>query len=310
MRALTLLIPGLIPLIPDEHITALPQLALALARGTRQWSHPPCLLEQILPDPDAAAGRTLAHCAARRAGVADQAPHWCRADPVHFQVEGDALILLESSVLHLQPQETASLIQTLNQHFNPDGLLFQASSTNAWLLGSADPLPEQSTPPLWRVGRNIDGHLPEGSGASRWRARFNEIQMLLHEHPVNQARQQRRERTISGLWFWNLEHPGAARPPGFHLTAECPAQIHETLRWASAYGDAQDWNHAAAQLDREIIGPALAALRQGTLSQLRLLGTEGRCNLSVQLSRQDFWKFWRRPRALAALPGVPPLTHR
>ncbi len=310
MPVLTLLIPGLIPLIPDAHIAPLPQLDLVLARGRRHWSHPPQLLESVVPDPGAGAGASLARAAATRSGVVERSAHWCRADPVHLQVEGDALLLLDACALPLEPAETQALIHTLNQHFRPDGLHFQATSPKAWLLGSPDPLPERSTPPLWRVGRNIDGHLPEGTGAARWRARFNEIQMLFHEHPVNQARQQRRQRPISGLWFWDLAHPGQVSLPGFDLSAHRGVQLHETLRCASAYGDAQDWNQAASQLDREVIGPALAALRGGALSQLILLGTEGRCNLAVQLQPQDLWKFWRRPRPLATLPGVPPLTHR
>jgi hypothetical protein len=35
-----------------------------------------------------------------------------------------------------------------------------------------------------------------------WRTRMNEIQMLLHDHPVNQAREARGERAINGLWCW------------------------------------------------------------------------------------------------------------
>lgn len=310
MRALTLLIPGLIPLIPDAQIAPLPRLALALARGKSHWSHPPHLLEQVTPDPAAADGGSLARCAAHQSGVVDRAAHWCRADPVHFQVEGDALLLLESCVLQLHADETQSLIQTLNQHFRPDGLHFQASTHNSWLLGSPKPLPEQSTPPLLRVGRNIDGYLPEGSDAPEWRARFNEIQMLLHEHPVNLKRQQRGARTISGLWFWDLAHAGSASLPGFQHPADAPVQIHETLRCASAYGDAQEWNRAARLLDDEVLAPALAALQRAELSRLSVLGVEGRCNLSVHLTRGDLWKFWRRPRPLAAWPGVPPLTHR
>jgi hypothetical protein len=33
---------------------------------------------------------------------------------------------------------------------------------------------------------------------------MNEIQMLLHEHPVNEARASRREPTINSLWLWGF----------------------------------------------------------------------------------------------------------
>jgi hypothetical protein len=52
------------------------------------------------------------------------------------------------------------------------------------------------------AGRNINGFLPAGGDARTWVSIGNEMQMLLHRHPVNERREQEGRLTANGLWFW------------------------------------------------------------------------------------------------------------
>ncbi len=289
-----LLIPGLFPEIPDDVVPRLPCLELAMARGTLRFADSDAMLEGW---PDAAGDPSLAFRLARDAGIAQEAPHWLRADPIHLQVEGDALLLLEHYSFSLTQEEADSLLDTLNRHFAGEGLRFFALSSDVWLAGLQEQPRIRTTHPLRRVGRNIAGHLPQGEDARRWRSLFNEVQMLFHDHPVNRAREARRERSISGVWFW--DYP--ASTPG--------ARVIDTLRAPSAYGDAAAWESAAHDLDGAVVNPLLSQLRAGSIDGFSLVAVEGRRAATLTLFRWQLWRWWRRPRPLVRLPGVPPLEH-
>ncbi len=288
------IIPGLFPQISDAAIPRLPHLERVLAQGHVDVAHQGQMLEDW---PDAAGDISLATRMAREAGLLDEAPHWLCADPIHLQVEGDALLLLERYGFSVREEESTALVETLNQHFAEDGLKFFALSPDVWLVGLNEPPRISTTHPLTRVGRNIDGYLPRGEDERRWRARFNEVQMLLHQHPVNQMREARRERIISGVWFWDT-------PAAIHN-----AKVIDTLRGPSAYGDVEAWRAAALQLDRDVIGPLLEGLRRGDYGAFTLVAVEGRCAATLTMSRWHLWRLWRRPRPLAQTRGVPGLEH-
>jgi len=43
---------------------------------------------------------------------------------------------------------------------------------------------------------------PKGVEALHWHQLFNEIQMLLFSHPVNEAREVRGELPVNSVWLW------------------------------------------------------------------------------------------------------------
>jgi hypothetical protein len=327
-----LIIPGLLPEIPDADIGRLPHLERLLARGTftpLSGAIPAAKLQtgsrsdtplradsesRLGPGPNtenAGGCHSLAKERAQQAGLLEAAPYWLCADPIHLQVQGDTLLLLEQYSFALTQPEADALIETLNAHFVPEGLRFYAPSPHAWLVGMQNPATLTTTAPLKRVGRSIDGYLPQGDDAQRWRSYFNEAQMLFHEHAVNvlregqrvvrnkEQREMQRERLISGVWFW--DEPFAPPHPG--------TQMINTLRKPSAYGDAEAWNSAATALDQEVIAPLLQQLAKGQIHSITLLVPEGRSSARITLTRWQLWQLWRRPRPLYTLPGVSALTH-
>ncbi len=59
-------------------------------------------------------------------------------------------------------------------------------------------------PPDAAVGRNVHDYMPAGRDGARIRSLMNEVQMLLHEHPVNQRRERAGQLPVNGWWIWGF----------------------------------------------------------------------------------------------------------
>lgn len=265
--------------------------------------------------------------------------YWLRADPVHLQARRDQLRLAESDMLGISQQEADALAAILNRHFADHGMTFLAARPGRWYLRLAR-RPEISTcAPGMAAGGNIDAFLPAGKDALRWHGIANEIQMLLHEHPVNKAREARNELTINSIWLWG----GGAKTavPGRHFSAvwsdnalaaalAAGADIHaaalpghgtgwldttrkdaasgdahhlivlEQLDAAAKYGNAGLWRENLVALERDWIAPLLLALRQRRLSRIALVATGARRCERFEAGPLDLLRFWRKPASLSA----------
>lgn len=265
--------------------------------------------------------------------------YWLRADPVHLQARRDQLRLAESDMLGISRQEADALAATLNHHFADHGMTFLAARPGRWYLRLAR-RPEISTcAPGMAAGSNIDAFLPAGADALRWHGITNEIQMLLHEHPVNAAREARNELTVNSVWLWGggvkTAVPGrhfsavwsdnvlaaalaagadihAAALPGHgtgwldaaHEDATCAEARHlivlEQLDAAAKYGNAGLWRENLVALERDWIAPLLSALRQRRISRIALITTGTRRCERFEAGPLDLLKFWRKPASLSA----------
>jgi hypothetical protein len=227
--------------------------------------------------------------------------------------------------------EAETLAETLNRHFHDAGLMFYPMQPERWYLRGAAPF-ERALPPL-AVARGRAVEVRPGTGAARAHALVNEIQMVLHEHPVNEARAARGEPAINALWLWGggrfapLAHlpfrrvhsreplaAGLAQASGaavlplpqraeqyLNVARESGAELAvlDMLRPSAAYGDAGTWRNELAALDRDWIAPIVAELRAGRIGMVTLhaIGAEG--TLEVETTRQDLRYFWRRAKRLA-----------
>jgi hypothetical protein len=268
--------------------------------------------------------------------------YWLRADPVHLRPHRDQLLLADSNAFPLSPTEADALTGALNAHFEAEGLRFSAPRPDRWYLRlAADP--EIATYPLDDVaGSLIDPCLPTGPNALRWHRIVNEAQMLLHAHAVNEAREERGDLTINGVWLWGGGR--RATVPGRHFSALTsddalavalaanadipvtpPAAHGESwlqavavhgsaarsllvltqLTGAARCGDLAAWRDALEELDRCWIAPLLAALKAGTMRQLVLVAPGRSGCQRFELNRAALFRFWRARRSLAAYaPGA------
>jgi len=100
------------------------------------------------------------------------------------------------------------------------------------------------------IGRDIKPLLP--SAKRRWHALLTEVQMLLHTHPINRARENRNQPLLNGVWFWGGGVcPTSARSPATTLYAGDPL-TRGLARLANAAvapvpERASDWLEAAGE---------------------------------------------------------------
>lgn len=123
------------------------------------------------------------------------------ADPVHLIAGASEVVLSADPLADLTEDESAKLIEQLNEHFAVDGLQFVKGSYNRWylLLEKDDSI--RTTPLRTLRGQNISNHLPHSDSVNLHQLQ-NEIQMLLHGSNVNFQRQQEGKLAVNSVWFW------------------------------------------------------------------------------------------------------------
>jgi hypothetical protein len=268
---------------------------------------------------------------------------WMHADPVHMRVDRDQLLIDTLSAASLNQQDAAAMLATLNEHFAQDGMNFHLTVAQHWYV-SIRQSPDATFTPLDEAGgSNADVLRPTGADALAWQRVANEAQMLLHEHPVNIAREARGENAINSVWFWG---PGALPlPPQLHFrriwsddpvarglgllasipVAAAPLSATHWLEREIANGDEgrylivlgalrqaarecgiDAWRSILADFERLWFQPLLEALRNDRIGMLTLHVLAPHCALSAETIRGDLVKFWRRKRPLTAYAGLQP----
>lgn len=204
MRSVHLVIPDLF--LPKDFAAeacaglSVPALEKLLGRGHSEILDP-VPLENLLCElfgVPCAADAPIAPISAAFDGL--DAGCWLRADPVHLRLQHDQMLLLP--VMEISADEAGEMCASLNGHFAEQGMEFFAPHAQRWYV-RLDSLPRIRTTPLSQVvGGDVRRFLPTGDDASRWHQLFNEIQMLLHAHLLNEAREARGEPIINSVWFW------------------------------------------------------------------------------------------------------------
>jgi len=337
-----LLVPALFPararLLAALAAQRLPALELLLARG-RHAGHECALPERWLLEQFGCSGAPLpagaltALADGAGADVSSVDGSWSRADPVHLRVDRDRLTLVPGAALEVSGEEAAALCEALNRHFSPE-LRFHPPHPRRWCARLGTAKGPDSAPTLEVAGEDVSAHLPSGEDASRWHALLNEIQMVLHAAPVNEARERRGEPPVNSVWLWgpgalpsgvrarwrsvSADDPvalGLARLAGVaqrRLAVDfqawmaqapeggCHLIVLEQLREPHALGDAQSYAARLQALEARWFAPLLAALRRGRIGMITIHVPDGTQARSCETIRGDLRRFWRRARPLAS----------
>jgi len=254
--------------------------------------------------------------------------YWLRLDPVHLEVVMGGLLLRPPSSLQLSLPEARALIADINLHWCDIGLAVQALSPTRWYL-QLPAAPDLHTTPLDQMdGEYLTPHLPRGADARHYLKLINEVQMLMHAHPVNLARENEGRPAVNGLWLWgggnladskvernaktkldrvagnDFELHALARHTGCEFSAPPKklSEMHATGRALVAltpfdgglYGDIAAH---LAQLEEDWFHPLLRQLTWGRIRQVRLdlIGQQ-----AVTLTPGQVWRFWRKNMLSAA----------
>ena len=281
-------------------------LELLVARGRRSKA-PAQRLERWLQQAFGLEGRLAAGALSLLgAGGTPGDAIWARADPVHMQVMRDRVVLAPAAAFPLQRGDADTLCQAVNAHF-AGAIELRAIDPSRWCARLESEIDAGDEPPLEMAGREATQRAGD--------VLLTEIQMLLHSHPVNAAREARGEPAVNSLWFWGAGRlPGRTQSRWKSVTSEEPLALGlARLAGAGARAlpaDASAWlehspregrhlvilDPVAEALERDWFAPLAAALRAGRVGMLSLHVPDS--GFSVETVRGDLRRFWRRPKAL------------
>ncbi|MBK9160573.1 MAG: hypothetical protein IPM27_03230 [Nitrosomonadales bacterium] len=306
---------------------SVPCTEMMLARGCRVASQDISLESRLceLFGMPGAGSVPIAPLSAAFDGLADG--NWLRADPVHLSLRREQMVLLPDVAVNAE--EAAQWCDALNAHFAGQGMAFFAPHPQRWYVRLEESSRIETVPLSRAAGRNVHDLLPGGDDAMHWHRVFNDIQMLLFAHPLNEAREARGELPVNSVWLWGYGEGRAALQPSYESVVsddvlaamlagaaeipflEWPARWHDTesdgrqlllwtgLRRALRQGDLRAWRDALQDFELNHARPLWQALRAGKIGQLQVEILSGDTSRGWQLKRADSWAFWRRARPLA-----------
>lgn len=246
---------------------------------------------------------------------------WLRADPVHLRMMRDRPVVVPAEALALSREEADALCAALNGHF-AGTMEVTAVDPRRWCARIEKAFSSNKASALEEAGREVLTGDPL----------LNEIQMLLHAHPVNDAREARGEPPVNSLWLW-----GAGRTPKASSTwssvladepvamglarlaharySSLPASaaawlerapeegrhlvVLDALRAPAALGDLASFKENLDVLEQAWFAPVLAALRSGRIGMVTVHVPDGAAAASFETVRGDLLRFWRRAKRLA-----------
>jgi hypothetical protein len=128
---------------------------------------------------------------------------WLSADPAWVQPDLSGARLMACGQLQLTMDDAQALAEPLKPVFGDAGMTLDISSPDRWhlRLPSHMSMPDFAAPEQ-ALGEDLYEHLPQGPEGRRWRVLLNEVQVLLHQHPVNAARRARGLPPINSVWLW------------------------------------------------------------------------------------------------------------
>ncbi len=304
-----------------------PALERLLARGRRRVEGPkPKLLERWLHDAFSLEGKAvpagaLSLIAANRDPGNDS---WLRADPVHLRLMRDHLVVVPAEALAVSRAEADAFCASLNSHF-AGVMQVLALDPGRWTARLFDrSLELDDVPALQVAGRQ----LPLSRGRD---LELAEIQMLLHAHPANAAREDRGEPTINSLWLWGAGRAGKATsrwssvladeplvmglamlartryrslPPGAAQWLQSAPEdgrhlvVLDALRTPALLLEADKYHECFAALERDWFAPLVGALRAGRIGMVTLHVPNAAQAVSFETVRGDLRRIWRLARPI------------
>jgi hypothetical protein len=329
-RELVLVLPGFAAALQCA-AAALPRLSALeqiVARGDRDDrggsddAPSMVMLARVLPQL-AGAERIAAGPLSRLAdtGRRDEA-WWARVDPVHLVPVRDHLQLHLGDPLSVA--EADALAAACRELLTGHGFALETPQPDRWYLCAPRALQFSVGEPAAMAGCDVYAMLPDGPDGPLARRLLTELQMVLHEHPVNRARERAGQAAVNSLWLWGggvlppeppvrslpalasddpvlrglwryagavsapLPETLAAIAPGVILTRRCEAAAHDA--------DPDACRALLERIETQWLRPILAGLREATIARVRLLlGSRG----AYALDRRGLRRWWRRTRMLA-----------
>lgn len=235
---------------------------------------------------------------------------WAHADGVHFSAGLNDLAGLQlRGHAGIMDEEHAALSESLRAHLGVDCELHSLRPGN-WLLKFPRVLDAQTQAPQHAFRGPLQDALPSGLDGAQLRRLMTELQMVLHDTAVNDARARRGVPAINAIWIWGLgampaaqsvfELPGALGSSAF---LKGLYRVHnETVAADPSTFDALLKQHAREQpllaviddsepadLQSRWFAPLERALRAGRITRAAIHFDRWR----ILVKRADLLRLWR-----------------
>ncbi|MDC8445077.1 MAG: phosphoglycerate mutase [Nitrosomonas sp.] len=267
--------------------------------------------------------------------------YWLRADPVHLRIEQNHIMLADRFMFQITPEEALQFSEAINQILVHDNMTVLPLNPYRWYIRLSC-APELHTQTLNAATCNNINHLmPTGKDGITWHKITNEIQMLLHDHPLNQERAARDQLAINSLWFWgggfmpqSAFSPYTAVWSNDHFaqaltllcdinhrklpdTAESWLQqqtnsntenqliVLDNLLNSEKYNDAYQWRENLKKLEQDWFFPLYAALKNNRINSIRISSVNEQFSHDFFVKPSSLWKFWSSIKPLSFYADKP-----
>ena len=237
-------------------------------------------------EPDMPLGAGLGPLLAR-SPAGGPAPVWL-ADFVHLALGTDQASLIPAESLAPSLKEARALLEAIEPALTEAG--FTARLIDALRLQITLPpgLAPLTASPNTVAGQSLQAWWATDPGSRPWRRALNEIQMIWHDHPVNEARQNCGQLPINALWLYGGARPWTPAPTP--RAGDTPAVLTGLLEPARA-GDWAAWLDALSALEASTFKPLLNG-RSGELKTLTLTLMGDKRVAHASWSRASVWLRW------------------
>jgi hypothetical protein len=327
-KALTLIAPQVAPAWRQaiaEHSARWPHLARLGGRGAIRALPPPRdgLRVWQVALLDALGVHDSAHypsAAVTRSGDAAERARdfWLHLQPMHFMAGLDRLTaVMLHGASRVARAELAELEPIVGAHLRAEGMQLVTTSQGDWLVHVDRALDLQTAPPEIAATSALEQAMPKGRDAPALRRLMTELQMLLHEHPVNVERTRRGLPEINAVWFHgageirDLQHYALPQAFGDDLylrgiyrlndsdVTAAPPDARSLLARINSRAVAVVAADDVDVLEAAWIAPLSRALTAGVIARLEIV--IDLCGVTVP--RPALLKFWRGPRVPAEWAG-------
>ena len=268
---------------------------------------------------------SLLEAAKRQLGIAEEQAA-VFASPLWQQMGMHQVSVISGAYIQIRPDEAESLCSGLTGFYRHEDWHFHVLRPDLWLV-TLPRRPDWHTAPVFDIcGQSSDVSRAGGTDALQWLGRQTEIQMYLHNHPVNGQRTEKKIPVINGLWLWqDLEGTQAARPllssdsawaefyPGERTGTPYDFQAWQAMREEAGApfsdgliflddlavtdqtGDSWAYREILESWEARWFAPLRQALGTGRLNSLTIV-TDGEDGGSLRIGSRSKWACWKRKR--------------
>jgi len=262
-------------------------------------------------------GAPLATACMAGCGLGAQAAqgHWFMLQPAHVQISRTHMLLTDLNSLQISEADSRGLYDLARPYFEEAGKPLLHGAPGLWFMRADDWAGLNTASPDATTTQSMTDWLPEGEHARAFRRLQNEVQMLWHEHPINEARQARGLQPINSCWLWAGAGPVApsgsvaigdgapwmaalatsTQPSAVQLIAQPGTAMLAGLIAPAQVGDWADWLARMQQLEQAWFAPLLAALKDGRIDSVKLVLSHRHGWTTVTSTALAQRKFWRKP---------------